>query len=84
MPSIKLEDALWDCIETILGDGCPGIPNHQLCRESEDYDDGICVRCWENYVMDIRNGQTKFVPGIKRINLDAELKAGRIEVVDLI
>lgn len=34
----------------ILYDRCPSDTGAYLCKESEEYDDEICTRCWEQYL----------------------------------
>jgi hypothetical protein len=39
----------------ILYDFCPRDEDAYLCRKSEEYDDGICTRCWEQYLFQTAN-----------------------------
>lgn len=40
----------------LLNDGCPFDPKMWICKMGEDDNDHSCTRCWENYLLYIRNG----------------------------
>lgn len=48
--------SVFDCALQILHDGCPFHRKAYLCDQQEDYDDGMCERCWTNYLFDVANG----------------------------
>lgn len=51
------ERALFDCAMLILTDKCPREPDRYLCKESEDFDETACQRCWEDYLFKVVNGK---------------------------
>lgn len=40
-----------------LRDECPPECEMQLCGMQEDYTDGCCLACWENYLRWVANGR---------------------------
>lgn len=41
---------------SILRDECPANPADYLCAEAEEYDDEICLRCWQRQIFKAANG----------------------------
>lgn len=38
-------------------DECPPERRMQLCSMQEDYVDGCCLNCWDNYLLWVANGR---------------------------
>ena len=51
------EEKLFQCAFRILLDQCPVDPRRYLCRESDEYDEEACLRCWSDYLFDVANGR---------------------------
>ncbi len=49
--------SLLDAALVLLQDGCPEAGWYQ-CSLEEDYTDGICERCWMNYLFAVANHRT--------------------------
>lgn len=50
-------DQLSECGLLILQDTCPPNPERYICKESEDYDETACERCWRNYLFAVASGK---------------------------
>lgn len=40
-------------------DGCPPEEQMQVCRLAEDYTDGCCAACWQQYLIWVHNGRLR-------------------------
>jgi len=56
-PARTKEEKLFQCAFRILLDQCPVDPRQYLCRESEEFDEEACLRCWSDYLFDVVNGR---------------------------
>ena len=56
-PDMTKEEKLFQCAFRILLDQCPENPRRYLCRESDEYDEEACLRCWSDYLFDVVNGR---------------------------
>ena len=56
-PNMTKEEKLFRCAFQILLDQCPEDPRRYLCRESDEYDEEACLRCWSDYLFDVVNGR---------------------------
>lgn len=54
--TVEIKNQLFEAANTIILDGCPSNPETWFCRKTEDYDEGVCTRCWCNYLLRVLNG----------------------------
>ncbi len=47
--------SVFGCALDILHDRCPHHRAAYLCLQQDDFDDEICLRCWERYLFDVVN-----------------------------
>lgn len=48
------------CCTDLIYDRCPPDNKAYFCMKSECEDDEMCVRCWQNYVYQIANGEIDY------------------------
>ena len=47
--------SLLNCILNILQDGCPFHAKAYLCKDAEEFDEEMCMRCWSQYAFAVAN-----------------------------
>lgn len=58
---------LLKCGLLILQDACPPNPERYICKESEDFDETACQRCWEQYLFAVASGRIQEQPTQKGV-----------------
>jgi len=60
-------EQLLKCGLLILQDARPPNPERYICKESEDFDETACQRCWEQYLFAVANGRIQEQPTQKGV-----------------